>query len=69
MRIVIQVDDATGQMQIGVDPPNSPPPIVSWVLRKAEAVVFDPPPIADQPRVQAAPAGALRKLPGMNGNP
>ena len=66
MKIALEIDDATGAMQLFLDPPNVPPPIVSWMLRKAEAAVFAPP--TEEPkRVAPVSAAALRKLPGMNG--
>lgn len=67
VKILIDVDDATGNLQLVVEPQNTPAPIVSWILRKAEAAVFNPPPAP--PKVRAVPGAALRHLPGLNGEP
>jgi len=67
MKIVIDVDDATGNLSVALDRPNVPPPALYWCLQKAAQAVFDPQPAAEQPRVAAAPAAALHKLPPVNG--
>ena len=60
MQITIDVED-DGKMAIRLDREGVPPPVVHWMLLKAAAAVFNPPP---QPQVLTAPAGALRSLSG-----
>jgi hypothetical protein len=59
MRITVDVDDNNGNMAIRLDREGVPPPVVHWMLLKAAAAVFNPPP---QPQVLTAPAAALRSL-------
>jgi hypothetical protein len=66
MVITVVIDDATGALEVRVDRDGVPAPLLSWMLRKAESAIFNPP--AAPPKVIAAPAGALRQIPGLNGH-
>lgn len=65
MKIIVEVDNQTGALQLGTDVPMPAVQILGY-LKIAESCVLDGLKQPEKPAVQAVPAAALRHL---NGGP